>query len=342
MNEVSGKPPTRRRKLFRAIGFVALLLALGFGWSWAWNRVAERVATETDRRIEALSRQGREIDCPGRSISGFPFRIEIRCESTGIEVPAAGFSAKAGQLRTAAQIYNPGHLIAEIDGPALVESGSAQPLRLDWEAMRLSLNANLDGLQRFSAQARAASVSDGWSDPPQVLARAANAEAHARPASAPDGKPAADLALTLEEAVIVGEAQLPPFSLAGDARIDMDPKALAAMRRPGDLRRAGGLAGELRLLQLQPKAGGSLSLSGPFQIDARGLLTGRFRVSASEAAGLVEFARAVFPQAADELGAALVVLQAAAGGGSANVTLDVDRGEMRAGFIRLGRIPPLF
>ncbi len=55
--------------------------------------------------------------CAERRVTGYPFRVIVQC-GDGTKIGANGRKLALGGIRVAAQVYNPAHLIAEVDSPA--------------------------------------------------------------------------------------------------------------------------------------------------------------------------------------------------------------------------------
>ena len=106
---------------------------------------------------------------------------------------------------------------------------------------------------------------------------------------------------------------------------------------------------EIRNLSLSLPDGGRLAFAGPLSVGEDGLLSGQIDVGVAEPEAVARWAGAINPQLAQQVG---MVTQAVAGmGKSANfggselrsITLTIDRGVVRLGFIQLpDPIPPLF
>jgi hypothetical protein len=116
---VSAEPLPAGRRPSR-IGLYApfiVLALLAVGWSVAWFVIRGRVVAGLDGWMAAEAEAGRRWTCPDRSVAGFPFRIEIRCPTLGLQRPDV--AATLGPLLVVAQVYRPGHIIAETPGPDL-------------------------------------------------------------------------------------------------------------------------------------------------------------------------------------------------------------------------------
>jgi hypothetical protein len=55
-------------------------------------------------------------------VRGYPFRLEVFCTALDVARPAEGLTVKAGAFRSAAQVYEPRRVYAELDSPVAVTS----------------------------------------------------------------------------------------------------------------------------------------------------------------------------------------------------------------------------
>ena len=97
--------------------------------------VAAETALAGWRAREAKS--GRTYECGSQSISGFPFRIEVRCTEPSAELRGKGTQLvlKGADLVMLAQIYQPTLLIGEFKSPMTVaEPGTAAGLCRELDA----------------------------------------------------------------------------------------------------------------------------------------------------------------------------------------------------------------
>ena len=120
MTDISLAP--RRRPLWGLFAAPLLLLIVAIAWSAFWFYAASQVDVRADAWRAREAKSGRIYDCANRSVSGFPFRLEIRCsdpsvklisQSAGQLASQAPVTAKLGEILVVAQVYEPEHLIAE-------------------------------------------------------------------------------------------------------------------------------------------------------------------------------------------------------------------------------------
>ncbi|MBI3700902.1 MAG: DUF2125 domain-containing protein [Afipia sp.] len=124
--------PIKRRSRWRLFAAPLLLLCAALAWSAFWFYAASQVDQKFDGWKQREAKSGRSYDCAGKSVAGFPFRMEVLCldpvvtlASQTADQAASGVKLKA-QLKSIlvlAQIYDPTKIIAEFTGPAIVASG---------------------------------------------------------------------------------------------------------------------------------------------------------------------------------------------------------------------------
>ncbi len=73
-----GRGPGLRLGLFAPF---ALLVLLGLAWSAGWFWLRGKAEGEIDGWFAREAQAGRQWTCQDRSLTGFPFRFELRCAS---------------------------------------------------------------------------------------------------------------------------------------------------------------------------------------------------------------------------------------------------------------------
>src|SRR5437762_6793273 len=105
---------SQRRSLWRLFIAPALVLIAAIAWSAFWFFAASQVDVSADAWRAREAKSGRVYDCARRSVAGFPFRLEVRCDGASVALVAqtAGqasaqtpITAKLGQILVVAQIY---------------------------------------------------------------------------------------------------------------------------------------------------------------------------------------------------------------------------------------------
>ena len=85
----------RRRPLWRLFLMPVLLLIAAAGWSAFWFYAASQVDVAADAWRAQEAKSGRVYDCAKRSVAGFPFRLEVRCDGASVSL----MSQTAGRPR---------------------------------------------------------------------------------------------------------------------------------------------------------------------------------------------------------------------------------------------------
>src|SRR5665213_4286665 len=79
-------PAPRRRPLWRLFIMPALLLVAAAAWSAFWFYSASRVDVIADAWRAREAQSGRVYDCARRSVAGYPFRLEVRCDGARVSL----------------------------------------------------------------------------------------------------------------------------------------------------------------------------------------------------------------------------------------------------------------
>jgi hypothetical protein len=132
-----------------------LLFVLALGWSGFWLFASKQADQALSSWLTAERAGGRTWECLGKTIIGYPFRIELHCDA--VKLSGASIEAHLGQLHAATQIYSPKLVLADVGGPLQINSGGIANT-FSWGNMRVSLRFG-HGLERLSM-----SVSDFRAD----------------------------------------------------------------------------------------------------------------------------------------------------------------------------------
>ena len=255
-------PANERRKpnYSRRLTWLGVVIVLLFGgYSAAWFYVAAKLEAVAGAAIAGLNHGGTSADCTNPAARGFPFRIGLYCDGLRYANTDEKVGASAAAFRSAAQVYDPMHIVAELDSPARISGPGGSAITFDWGNLRASARLTTDFPEQLSAEVvklSAAAEAAG----PGALATIGQAQAHMR-RSGDD----LDLAASFDGADIdpklLGGADLPPFEGAADLTIK-DGVNLA--RFGGSLR---GHSGTIRTLSISSGGTAGLSVAGPFSVD---------------------------------------------------------------------------
>jgi hypothetical protein len=147
MSELTLAP--RRRPLWRLFFMPVLVLIAAVAWSAFWFYAASEVDVKADAWRAQEAKSGRVYDCARRSVAGFPFRLEVRCDGASVSLVSqtagqaatqAPVTAKLGEILVVAQVYDPKLLIAEFASPATISDSRGSPsMSVNWRTARSSV-----------------------------------------------------------------------------------------------------------------------------------------------------------------------------------------------------------
>ena len=318
----------------------AFALAVVVGWSVLWFVAATIVDRQIDKAQMAAADAGAMADCADRVVTGFPFRIEVRC-GAGSRVTSTRGAVTTGGLTLVTLVYNPDRVIAEMASPLTIASAVAPEMNATWQIARAS--AQLDfaarSLERLDAELTDATL-DVSGKPPVAMAEA-NLNIRRSPESADD----LDLALSFRDIVSVPGGRPVTIALrgrlaAGASLLAGRPEALVAAVAEGGLP----FAVESAILETDTV---SMEATGDLRLGADGHVDGALDIAVAGADTTVAYLDSITPGASDGMKALMKsILEYAPdttlGGRSAKrISLVIEDGRVRAGVVPLFTVPPL-
>lgn len=277
---------TRRRSRFWLYAPFVLVAGLAAAWVGFWFVVRGRVAEAVDAALMREAGLGRSWTCTDRSISGFPFRVELRCATLSLTSTrwSEAVRVQTGPALAIGQIYTPGLVIAQVTGPLQATLPEGRRLDLGWSLFEASLSHNAGDPERLSlvmtepnaTLSAAGQANESW--------RATRLETHLRRnPTRPAADHAVDLAINAKGSVLPALDQLLGISDAGDVdieatltqteafRLGLNPDALEGWRNAG---------GQIELTKLvSVKGTARVEASGLFLLDQTHRLSGRIQAS---------------------------------------------------------------
>lgn len=253
---------TRRRRWPIFVPF-AVVVVLAIAWSAVWYYAAQIVERNIAAWMDQEARNGRVYTCAARSVSGYPFRIEVRCIDPTAEIKAAPLALKAKEFLAVAQVYQPNLIIGEIVGPlSITTPGGPMTLVSDWTLAQASLRLN-PMPERISIVIDGAKFEQTNAGTTQPIASAGHIELHVRltPASEQD-KQALEFAATLTGASVpsAGPLATQPFDAQFAAilrgAVDLRPQPL-----PARLKQWQATGGRLEITNARIKQGDAVAIA---------------------------------------------------------------------------------
>ncbi|KQT44402.1 hypothetical protein ASG43_13690 [Aureimonas sp. Leaf454] len=342
----------RTRRAFLWIAIVAVLLFAAL--SAAWFVLAQRLETATSQWLTRSAQSGVLVSCDNQDVFGYPFRLGVRCDATGVDAGAAGTTLTAGALRTAGQIYDPTRFVAELDGPLVVDTAEAPPLDLRWRLAQASAHVWTTGLDRLSLLVEAPEIA--LAEPAagrRPLARSDRLEAHVRRRGDALDIAVSDRGIVMLEPALAG---LPTFDVSADASVEGAAGWLTGQAGATLGEALAGRTGTIRSLKiaLAPPGGtggasnavaapASAEISGPFQVSADRRLSGSFEIALTDPGAIAALVGRLNPALAGTAGtvASAVGFAGRTEGGRTLIDVTVRDGQATLGFVPLGTIPPL-
>lgn len=262
-------PPraVRRSRLGLFLPFTLLLIA-AVAWSAGWFWIRGRAGQEIDGWLAREATAGRTWTCQDRSLTGYPFRIELRC--TGLTLDRSDGRFRLGPLTAVAQVYQPRLVLFETPGPFHVEQGDLTG-DATWSNLRGSFHGAAEGFTRASLVVDGPKVTVAGAEAEPILVSGRHLELHARPTPGrAEAEGAVDVSLQFAQGSVPRLDALTGNADPADLSLDLTLSQAAILR-------TGTVARELERWR---RAGGSLDLT------ALSLAKGRQRVQAKGSLGL--------------------------------------------------------
>jgi len=280
----------RRRPLWRLFIMPVLVLIAAVAWSAFWFYAASQVDASAAAWRAQEAKSGRVYDCAKRSVAGFPFRLEVRCDGASVSLVSqtagaaqAPITAKLGEILVVAQVYDPKLLIAEFTAPATLSAGGGpSSMMVNWSKARSSVVGLPAVPQRASIVFDDPAIDrvNGAAQTP--LARAKHIELHGRLAEgSPVDHPVIESVLKIEGGSVQEVHPLLAQPFDADVRVmlsglrDFAPKPWPQRFR--EIQQAGG---HIEIVQSRITQGDVLAVgAGTLGLNAQGRLDGEVQMT---------------------------------------------------------------
>jgi len=287
MSDIAFAP--RQRPLWRLFFMPVLLLIAAAAWSAFWFYAASQVDVSADAWRAREAKSGRIYDCARRSVAGFPFRLEVRCDGASVALVAqtAGaatpIAVKLGEILIVAQVYDPKLLIAEFTAPATIAvSGQPASMTVNWSKARSSV-VGLPGVpQRISLVFDDPEIDRLNAAPQPLMARAKHIELHSRLVEgASAGPPLIETALNIAAGSIQGVHPLLAEPFDADIRTTLSGlRDLAPKPWPQRFRELQAAGGRVEIVQSRIQQGDLIAVAaGSLGLNANGRLDGELQMT---------------------------------------------------------------
>ncbi len=338
---------SRRGPPWRAMLPTLVVLGVGLVWSIAWFSAASWLEGEIEDGIARMADRGLSLTCETGGLEGYPFRFAYDCQ--GADLAGPGYRIRVPRVLATVQAYDPRHMIAQVEGPGIVEAGG-RSVDASWESLlgsgrttwgaigRIIETGIVDPLQAITElglSATALELTDG-----AATASADRLSAFARPAFESVGR---DIEIAVDVAALTAAGLTTgPADTSLRARLF----ALPANLHEADLRDWLGAEGAIGVTRWDVSAGaGTVRASGRLDADAAGTANGTLTLAAANPQA---FATALTDPGLGSLAATLsnaLLLTGRAtdidGRDALAVDITIAGGDVSLGFLPLGALPPL-
>jgi len=269
-----------------------LLLIAAAAWSAFWFFAASQVDVRAEAWRAQEAKSGRVYDCANRSVAGFPFRLEVRCDGASVTLLSqtaeqaatrASISARLGEILVVAQVYDPKLLIAEFTAPATIsDRGEPPSMMVNWSKARSSVVGLPAVPQRASIMFDDPSIDRVEGSARAPLAGAKHIELHGRlvEGSVPD-HPMIETVLQIAGGSVQGLHPLLAAPFDADVRTmlsglkDFSPKPW-----PERFREIQAAGGHVEIVQSRIHQGDLIAVAaGSFGLSANGRLDGELQMT---------------------------------------------------------------
>jgi hypothetical protein len=281
----------RRRPLWRLFIMPVLLLIAAAAWSAFWFFAASEVEVRADAWRAQEAKSGRVYDCARRSVAGFPFRLEVRCDGASVSlvsqtaVQAATqtpITAKLGEILVVAQIYDPKLLIAEFTAPATISGSGQASMLVNWSKARSSVVGLPAIPQRASIVFDDPAIDRVNGSAQTPLARAKHVELHGRLAEgSPSDRPAIETVLQIAQGSVQELHPLLAAPFDADVRTTLSGlKDFSPKPWPERFREIQAAGGHVEIVQSRIQQGDLIAVAaGTLGLSASGRLDGELQMT---------------------------------------------------------------
>lgn len=323
--------PSKASRNIRRLGIaVVIVVAL---YAAAWFFVASKIEGLVG---DFIARPGPvQLTCDNLKRAGTPFRIGFDCSQTAIKENATGSMVSAGAIRAVAHIFNPGTALVELDGPLHASLLDGGVVTANWSLLRSGFSVGFSGLKTLSLTGEGLSTDYfDYNLVEPILAKASHGEFHIR-ANGADLETAV-LARDFSIATKSGTEILPVLSTS--TMLKMKDQAGVLEGRSLFVRST---SGELESFKIEMPDGLYGEMSGPYEIDGEGYISGQFKTTLEKLDLWETRLNALFPDARSTISGMAALLKGLSRDGKVTVNLVVNKGTITLSMVPIGKIPPL-
>jgi hypothetical protein len=282
-------PSVTRRRRWQIFLPTILLLIVAAAWSAFWFYAVSEAQVKAEAWLAQEAKSGRSYDCTKRSIGGFPFRFEMRCDGARVTLTsqtagaAQPVTVELGEILAVAQVYDPKLLIAEFKAPAAIsDTPNAPAMQVNWSKAQSSVVGLPAVPQRASIVFDDVAIDRSNNSVQVPLARAKHVELHGRLAEGSTLKdPVIESVLRIEAGSLpeIHPVLAKPFTAEIHAKLsglkDMVPKPW-----PDRFRELQASGGRVEILPSRVQQDDLIAVAaGPLALNEQGRLDGELQVT---------------------------------------------------------------
>ena len=327
-----------RHKLILLIASIFIIPGLvTLGWYWGADRLENLIET----RISTIASTGVTVTCNNLEIRGFPFRIGLNCDNTSFDDTKRRIGFTAGELRTTAQIYKPGHVISELDGPLTVTNRHSV-VEANWQSMRASSVFDISNLSRASIEAMSINMATQLATMKELQnVSAENLQMHVRENENNVDIAASGVNIALENAITRSPIHIDDINFFITVHDNME---ILKYDRAQDASILYGSDMTLHDLTIKGKQNAAVTASGPLSVSDQGIISGDVAITLTNIANLKSTITEVNPALSANFSNIINILSALSPSENPDeiqINLKIRNGMAQAGIIPLGRIPAI-
>lgn len=337
------KASTDPWRLWLYAPFVVLAIAVAAwtgGWFWMRGEVFQRM----DLGARVLGESGYSVDWAARSLSGFPFRLDLDIAAPRFR-EISGWGVSAPRLKAEAFVFAPDHWVIVAPAGVTLNRRVGGPVTIGAKVLRGSLSEMGAHPPRLSIEGLALTFAAAPGALPVAIASAEALHLHAKAGPMDQGAfyVEIDKARNAGPGLLNDIAADAPVTLIADA-IFSHASALSGQGFAGALSGWGQAGGGLNIRRLSLQAGPVTAEagSGAIAIGAGGRLKGVLDLRVKQGRRLLAAWGARSGLAPEAATSALAVLDAHDQGGVAAVSLNFQAGQMTIGPVAVGTAPRVY